>query len=277
MAGSLGTNTESGSMFDKYGQPYGYGQDAPGKDLPQQAGSGPLSQAIQGNAPSFLKPGATPNTGAPIGSSPQYPADPGMLQWRQGGAPAAMQGGMATSSPLSSAIGQLSAPQQPMSALPNGQPPVGTQPLPRATPALAPPSQGGLGTSPPQGGGFNFGGGWDQANPKGKALQAALASGLSGQAAVDHLNQNPATAGVAYYPDKGYYGIDGSSYAAPNAANGGALDLIQRHGGGGGGGSAPGGGMSALMAAVSGQQQQQMQQNTNAQQTLLQQYLAQQR
>lgn len=58
-------------MFDKFGQPHGYGQDAPGRDAPPPQGldapkrEQPLAQAISsGFGPS------------------QYPTDPSMTAWR---------------------------------------------------------------------------------------------------------------------------------------------------------------------------------------------------
>jgi hypothetical protein len=78
-----------------------------------------------------------------------------------------------------------------------------------------------------------WGGGWNQSWATGAphALQSAIANGLSGQAAIDWIATNYGASvakQIAWYPDKGVYGMQGS-YAAPNAANG-QLDLIQRQG-----------------------------------------------
>ena len=124
-------------------------------------------------------------------------------------------------------------------------------------------ANGGVGMNPATGqpwtasasttnaGGATFGGGWSQfattAGTPQYALQQGLKSGLSGQALVDQLNANPATAGIQYYPATGQYGLPGGYYVAPNAS--GALDLIQRSGGGG---NTSGGGNSTA-AYVPGQ------------------------
>jgi hypothetical protein len=80
--------------------------------------------------------------------------------------------------------------------------------------------------------GTTFGGGWDTyaANPYIAGLKALANQGITGQDAIDRLNQDPKTAGIAYYKDSGNYGIPGSDnlYIAPNANNGGALDVIHR-------------------------------------------------
>lgn len=81
----------------------------------------------------------------------------------------------------------------------------------------------------------SLGGGWSQyatdpTTPQG-ALAALLAQGITGQAAVDKLNQNPATAGIEYYANSGEYGLPDGYYAAPNSS--GTVDLIQRSAEGG--------------------------------------------
>lgn len=84
-------------MFDKFGQPHGYGQDAPGRDAPTPQGL---------DAPKREQPLAQAISGGGFGPS-QYPADPSMTAWRQGSGqpkPIAPQAASAASSPLSSAI-----------------------------------------------------------------------------------------------------------------------------------------------------------------------------
>jgi hypothetical protein len=108
----------------------------------------------------------------------------------------------------------------------------------------------------PSGGGANFGGGWSQFATPGTpqyALQQLLQQGITGQAAIDILNRNPATAGIAYYPDSGDYGLPNGFYVAPNGSNG-QLDLIQR-GGGSGTGGAGGIGLGSLWNNVPTEQQ----------------------
>jgi hypothetical protein len=92
--------------------------------------------------------------------------------------------------------------------------------------------------------GTTYGGGWDTygSNAYIAGLKRLFGQGLTGQAAIDELNKDPKTAGIAYYADSGNYGIPGSDnlYIAPNGKNGGALDVIQRpnpEGGGGGNGA----------------------------------------
>ena len=88
-----------------------------------------------------------------------------------------------------------------------------------------------------------FGGGWQQfATEPGTvqyALMEGLLSGLSGQALVDQLNQNPATAGVAYYASTNTYGLPDGFYVAPTPGNPTSLDLIQRSTGATGTATAP--------------------------------------
>lgn len=82
----------------------------------------------------------------------------------------------------------------------------------------------------------NMGGGWNQYSTPGSPqalLAQAFQKGLTGQQAVDYATQNGAP-GIAYYADSGNYGLPNGFYAAPNAQNGGQLDLIQRGGGSGG-------------------------------------------
>lgn len=101
----------------------------------------------------------------------------------------------------------------------------------------------------------NMGGGWSQfAGQQGtpqNALAQALGQGLSGQSAVDAANKSlglqPPNS-ISANPD-GSYGLPGGFYAAPNAQNGGQLDLIQRSGGSSGGGNNLNG---ALGGALSG-------------------------
>lgn len=78
-----------------------------------------------------------------------------------------------------------------------------------------------------------MGGGWDQnQDPMAGLLAQAMSQGLKGQDAVDFVNKNTpgGSSGIEYYADSGNFGGQGW-YAAPNAQNGGALDLIQRGGG----------------------------------------------
>lgn len=281
-------------MFDKFGQPNGYGQNTtPGKDLPKMNATpvNPLSQAIQPLQPPTTTPG---------GGAPQYPPDPTLTSWlaRTGGSGpintgsntgvALPQGSIdippSGGSPFPPLTGGIVKPYDGSSISAAGSGPaqegasvssVGAPALNPAAPAtatggIAPPTPAPVPHAPaaaPQGAGL--GNGWDQANPKAQALQNLLKSGISGQAAVDQLNQNPATAGIAYYPDKGYYGIDSSSYAAPGASG---LELIQRSGGGNGGGTVNRR-FSPLMAAVGGSQTPSANQN-DSQHQYLQQLLA---
>lgn len=98
----------------------------------------------------------------------------------------------------------------------------------------------------------NMGGGWDQSSPGTPqgALQQAFAQGLSGQQAVDAANSSlglqPPNS-ISASPD-GSYGLPNGFYVAPNAQNGGQLDLISR----GGSGGSSGGLNGALGGALSG-------------------------
>ena len=119
----------------------------------------------------------------------------------------------------------------------------------------------GIGSTLPQQGGQqqgsspsfnNMGGGWNQASagtPQG-ALAQAFSQGLSGQQAVDAANSSlglqPPNS-ISANSD-GSYGLPNGFYVAPNAQNGGSLDLIQRSGGGSSGGGLNG----ALSGALGG-------------------------
>lgn len=112
---------------------------------------------------------------------------------------------------------------------------------------IAAPQGGPMSQTQSAGGSWNQGGGWNQfATSPGTpqyALQQAFSQGLTGQAAVDAANSSlglqPPNS-ISYGAD-GSYGLPNGFYVAPNAQNGGALDLIQRGGGGGGGSSSAGG------------------------------------
>lgn len=142
------------------------------------------------------QPGRPPSTPLQQAIAPsQYPADPSMQQWRQ-------------------SAGQ----KRPISSV---NPPA----PPQATGQIA-----------PSGSSFNnFGGGWDNADPIAQALHSGLSNGQSGQALADSINQRfhlqPGSS-LAYYANNGDYAMPGW-YAAPNAQNNGALDLVKRSGGGG--------------------------------------------
>jgi hypothetical protein len=98
--------------------------------------------------------------------------------------------------------------------------------------------QQGGGQTPSGGGDTSMlGGGWNQfSSPAINALKQGLMAGKSGQSLIDELNKNPSTSGIAYYADKGQYGIPGGYYVASHPDDPSKLDLIQRGGGGGGGG-----------------------------------------
>lgn len=116
----------------------------------------------------------------------------------------------------------------------------------------------GIGSTLPQqqqqsGGQGNLGGGWNQFSQPGTpqgALQQAFQQGLSGQQAVDAANSSlglqPPNS-ISANSD-GSYGLPNGFYVAPNAQNGGSLDLIQRSGGGSSGGGLNG----ALSGALGG-------------------------
>ena len=109
-----------------------------------------------------------------------------------------------------------------------------TAPPVPANPTAAP-GPGGPSTS-----NVTLGGGWQNfATTPGTpqyALMEGLLSGQSGQALIDQLNTNPATAGISYNPASNEYGLPNGYYVAPDQSNPNQLDLIQRGGGGGAGG-----------------------------------------
>lgn len=237
-------------MFSRNGAPTGYNQIQPGLDQPNQIPPGQPG-----------RPPSTPLQNA-IVSPPNYSQDPSLAQWRQRPAnqpnqpltQQAMSGGQQPitriGAPNPGDNGSQyngpnfgAAPPQVRIGSPNPQDTTGGGITPNPSPQTGAPlnsspnTTGGGITPNSQRSGMNYGGGWNEhigQDGAAQALKQAFDMGLTGQQAVDHVNQNtPYKNQIAYYPDKNQYGAPGW-YAAPNQAAGGALDLIQRNNGGGG-------------------------------------------
>lgn len=243
-------------MFDKLGQPYGYGQDAPGKDQPQ-----PASQQSPNSPQQQQTPLQTAVSGGPQ-ALPQYQPDQGFMNWRQSTGQTqpigTQQGGLSQAiNPFMQAASQGSF-NTPNSSLPNigTSGPVGTQPMPRAmTPgANAAPSQGGLGA----GGAFTPGG-----NLKDPAYVSSMIAHYAAQPGANpSLTRDP-----GYWQGKIMSGELGSD---PNYIVG---KFMTPEGAGAAGGSVSGS-MNPLMMAIAGNQQNQMQQTNQANQSYLQNLLS---
>lgn len=224
-------------MFDKFGQPYGYGQIAPGRDIPkppdqqqQQSQAAPLQQAIASGAP-------------------QYPTDPSFTAWRQRPQPRSLD------DPNNGASSVMPGSSPFVNSQPNN---ISTQPLARAIaqppvaaqdPALAPPSQGGLGAAP--------------FTPGGSHQDPAYVDSF-----IAHMGQQPGV-NPSVKNDPNYWKGKISSGELGTDQNYWSQKMMTPEG-------APAGGQqhfNPLMSAISGNQQQD-QQASDQQHTYLQQLLA---